>query len=187
MSKAKRDAPGVVRVALGTQILGLASAADGLRLLVTRIARGGAAGAVVLDAASLETLAATTRAIKSAKPPWLPVATVAAPLRTRTRSWAVGKFGQGLFVRTLGGKQVAAPEPFNAPSLTVTAFAISSDEKRALIGNSSGWVSVFDTGSGEELWGQRIHRGHVTAAAFSPEGARIYTGSAGGEVCAVAL
>lgn len=183
MSKAKRDVPGVVKVALGTQILGLASSTDGKRLLAKRIARGGKSGSVELDAASLETLAATKPASKL----WLPVATVDAPLRTRTRSWVVGEYGAGLFVRTLAGKQVEAPEPFNDATLTVTAFAISNDEKSALVGNSTGWVSVFDIKSGEERWGQRIHRGHVTAAGFSPDGSRIYTGSAGGEVCAVAL
>ncbi len=118
---------------------------------------------------------------------WSPVASVDAPLKTRTRTWVVGEHGTGLFVRTLAGKQVEAPEPFNDATLTVTAFAISTDEKSALVGNSSGWVSVFDTKSGEERWGQRIHRGHVTAAAFSPDGSRIYTGSAGGELCAVTL
>ncbi len=183
MSKAKPDVPGVIKVALGTQILGIASSTDGKRLLATRIARGGKSGTVELDAVSLETLAATKPASKL----WLPVVTVDAPLRTRTRTWVVGEHGNGLFVRTLAGKQVKAPEPFNDPTLTVTAFAISTDEKSALVGNSSGWVSVFDLESGEERWGQRIHRGHVTAAAFSPDASRIYTGSAGGELCAVML
>ena len=187
MSRAKRDVPGVLKVALGTQILGIASSTDGKRLLATRIPRGGKSGTVELDAVSLATLATTNLARKSASKLWLPVATVDAPLRTRTRSWVVGEHGQGLFVRTLAGKRVEAPEPFNDATLTVTAFAISTDEKSALVGNSSGWVSVFDTKSGEARWGQRIHRGHVTAAGFSPDGSRIYIGSAGGELCAVAL
>ncbi len=196
MSKAKREAPGVVQVALGTQILGIACSADGTRLRATRIARGGKSGSVELDALSLEVLAGTpatktaakkTAAKKTAAKAWLPVATVDAPLQTRTRSWVVGEYGRGLFVRTLAGKQVEAPEPFNDATLTVTAFAVSADEKSVLVGNSSGWVSVFDAASGEERWGQRIHRGHVTAAGFSPDGSRIYTGSAGGVLCAVAL
>ena len=49
--------------------------------------------------------------------------------------------------------QVCAPAPngtqCDTATLTVTAFAISADEKSALVGNSSGWVAVFDTKSGE--------------------------------------
>jgi WD40 repeat protein len=168
------------KVALVTQILSIACSADGQRLKVTRIARGKNAALIELDAQSLE-------AVADAPADWLPVATIETGLKTRTRVWTVGEFGAGLFAHSLSGKLLEAPPPFNDAALTVTAFAISGDERWAVVGNSSGFVSVFDTATGEESFGQRLHRGHVTAACTSPDGRRAFTGSAGGELCAFTL
>jgi len=167
-----------ISASLVTQILSIASSADGKRLRVERIPRGKHTAVVELDAATLEVL--------GTKPPaagWLPVASVATSLKTRTRGWVIGEFGAGLFLRTLRGAPVKAPAPFNDPALTVTAFAISADDRWALVGSASGFVSLLDTVSGDEPWGERVHRGHVTAAAFSPDGKRAFTGSAGGVLC----
>ncbi|WP_310461395.1 WD40 repeat domain-containing protein [Sphaerotilus sp.] len=166
--------------ALVTQIQSIVCSADGKRLKVTRIARGKHAAVVELDA---QTLAA----VATAPTDWLPVASIETGLKTRTNAWSVGKFGAGLFVHSLSGSAIKAPPPFNDASLTVTAFAISKDECYALVGNSSGFVSVFDTHSGDECFGQRLHRGHVTAACFTPDSKQAFTGSAGGELCAIDL
>ena len=166
---------------LGTQVQGIACSKDGRFLRVARIARGKATGSVDLDASTLQPVepAATT---------WLPVATLDNGLRSKTKHWTVGKFGQGLFVKTLAGKPVGAPEPLNsATELTVTSFAVSTDERWAAVGSASGFVSVFDTHTGEERWAERQHKGHVTALAFSPDGQRIYSGNAQGQLCAVDL
>ena len=158
--------------ALGTQVLGIACSKDGRCLRVTRIARGKVTGNVHLDASTL-------RPVESAGAAWLPVATLDKGLRSKTKHWTVGKFGQGLFVKTLAGKPVDAPEPFNSASeLTVTAFAVSTDERWAAVGSASGFVSVFDTASGEERWAERVHKGHVTALAFTPDGPPMGSGSA---------
>ena len=163
---------------LGTQVLAIACSKDGRILRVTRIKRGKASGSVELDASTLQP-------VESAAGAWLPVATLDEGLRSKTRHWTVGEFGQGLFVKTLAGKPVDAPIPFNsATELTVTAFAVSTDERWAAVGSASGFVSVFDTASGEERWAVRQHKGHVTALAFSPDGQRVYSGSAKGQMCA---
>jgi WD40 repeat protein len=163
-----------------TQIQSIACSTDGKRLKVTRIAKGKHSARVELDA---QTLAP----VPPAKEKWLPTASVGAGLKTRTKAWSVGKFGAGLFVHSLDGSAIKAPPPFNDSSLTVTAFAISEDERHALVGNSSGFVSVFDTETGEELVAQRLHRGHVTAACFTPDGKQAFSGSAGGQLCAIDL
>lgn len=163
---------------LGTQVLGIACSKEGRFIRVARIARDQVTGSVDLDASTLQPVepAATT---------WLPVATLDNGLRSKTKHWTVGKFGQGLFVKTLEGKPVEAPEPFNsATELTVTAFAISTDERWAAVGSASGFVSVFHTQSGEVRWAERRHKGHVTALAFSPNGQRVYSGNASGQLCA---
>ena len=166
--------------ARATQIQSIACSADGQRLKIKRIARGKHAAVVELDAQTLATAA-------TAPAEWLPTASIETGLKTRTKAWSVGKFGAGLFVHSLSGTAINAPPPFNDTSLTVTAFAISKDERYALVGNSSGFVSVFDTASGDECFGQRLHRGHVTAACFAPDGRQAFTGSAGGQLCAFDL
>jgi len=166
---------------LRSQVLSIACSKDGRFVRVRRIARGKTSGGVELDATTLqsaEPVAAT----------WLAVATLDQGLRGKTKSWTVGKFGQGLFVTTLAGKAAEAPEPFNsATQLTVTAFAISTDERWAAVGSASGFVSVFDTHSGEQRWAARQHKGHITAVAFSPDGQRVYSGSASGQMSAIDL
>jgi hypothetical protein len=169
-----------LKVALVTQVLAIAASADGQRLRVTRIARGQYAGELVLDAQSLKPALATAS-------PWLPGASLETGFKSRRRVWTVGEFGAGLFVRRLDGAAVKAPPPFNDPALSVTAFAISADEGLALVGNASGFVSVFDTRTGAERFAQRLHRGHVTAACMAPNGLTAYTGSATGELCATVL
>ncbi|OYU96677.1 MAG: hypothetical protein CFE45_19110 [Burkholderiales bacterium PBB5] len=166
---------------LSTQVLGIAPSSDGRQLRVSRIARGKHGAALVLDAQSLEEAPA-------ADGPWLPVATLENGFTSPHWSWRVGEFGAGLFAQARhDSKPKALPPPFNDPALTVTAFAISLDEHHALVGNSSGFVSVFDTHTGDEVFAQRLHRGHVTAAAFAPDGRHAYTGSAAGELCRLTL
>lgn len=168
------------KVALVTQVLSISCSSDGLRVKVTRIARGKHAPVLELDARTL-------KEVSPAEAKWLPVASVETGLKTRSGVWTVGEFAAGLFVHTAKGALRKAPAPFNDPTLTVTAFAISDDERLALVGNSSGFVSVFDTTSGEERFGQRLHRGHVTAGGFAPGGARAFSGSSSGELCAFTL
>lgn len=170
--------------ALVTQIQSIACSADGQWLKVKRIARGKNAAVVELNAQTLEIAAAPAGADW---PPASSNASIDKGLTTRTKVWSVGKFGAGLFVHSLKGAAIKAPLPFNDASLTVTTFAISADERYALVGNSSGFVSVFDTHSGDECFGARLHRGHVTAACFAPDGKQAFTGSAGGELCAFDL
>lgn len=170
----------VRKVALSTQVLGINASADGQRLRITRIARGQHGGELLLDAHTLEPAPPTSG-------PWLPGATLDSGFTSRSRVWTVGEFGAGLFVRALGGAALKAPPPFNDPALTVTAFAISADERQALVGNASGFVSVFNTHTGEETFAQRLHKGHVTAACIAPDGRHAYTGSATGELCRLAL
>ena len=166
--------------ALVTQIQSIACSTDGKRLKVTRIARGKHSAVVELDAQTLATVA-------PAPAQWLPTASIETGLKTRTKAWSVGKFGAGLFVQGIDGTAINAPPPFNDCSLTVTAFAISTDERRALVGNSSGFVSVFETATGDEFFAQRLHRGHVTAACFAPDGKQAFSGRAGGQLCAIDL
>ena len=169
------------KVQLSTQVLGIAPSADGRQLQVSRIARGKHGATLVLDAQSLQET-------PSADGPWLPVATLENGFTSPHWSWTVGEFGAGLVAQARSGTKLKAlPPPFNDPALTVTAFAISHDERHALVGNSSGFVSVFDTRTGDEVLAQRLHRGHVTAAAFAPDGRHAYTGSATGELCRLTL
>lgn len=163
---------------LSTQVLGIACSKDGRFLRVTRIAWGKTSGRVDLDANTLQP-------VEPVATSWLPQAKLDKGLRSKTRHWTVGKFGQGLFVKTLAGEPVEAPEPFNsATGLTVTAFAVSTDERWAAVGSASGFVSVFNTHSGDVRWAERRHKGHVTALGFGPDGQRIYSGNASGQLCA---
>jgi len=171
------------RTQLGTQVLSIACAPDGQLLRVTRIARGKTSGSINLDAATLKEVDATGAAGTVANIAWTPASTVDASFTSKTKRWTVGEHGRGLFVHTLGGKQEDAPLPFNsATELTVTAFAISADERWAAVGSASGFVNVFNTASGEQRWAARQHKGHVTAACFSPDGQRIYSGNETGEL-----
>lgn len=170
---------------LGTQVLGIACSADGHWLRVIRIARGATSGSIDLDAVTLKDAGTDGAAARSV---WLPFATVDASFTSKTKCWTAGEHGRGLFVHMLDGKPVAAPLPFNSPTeLTVTAFAISADERWVAVGSASGFVSVFDAVSGEQRWAARQHKGHVTAACFSPDGHRIYSGNETGELCAADL
>lgn len=182
---AKSRIDGVTQVALTTQVNSIACKPDAKQLWVTRIARGKHAADVLLDATTLAVLTDT------ATPPdeagWLPVATLDKGLITRSRQWTVGVNASGLFIKDLQSQALKAPAPFNDPTLTVTAFAISADERWAVIGNTSGYVVVYEVATGDRRWGARIHRGHVTAACICPDGQRAFTGSATGELCAIEL
>lgn len=173
----------VTKVALTTQVNSITCTLDAQKLWVTRIARGKHSANVQLNAATL--------AVLSTDPPadtaWLPVATLDKGLVTRSRQWTVGTNASGLFVSDLQGKVLDAPAPFNDATLTVTAFAISVDERWAVVGNTSGYVVVYEVATGRRRWGARIHRGHVMAACITPDGRRSFTGSATGELCAVDL
>lgn len=169
------------KTALGTQVLSIACSADGRFLRVTRIARSEYTGIIELDAATLAE-------VDASRADWLPVASLNESFSTRTRRWTAGEFGQGLFVERLDGKLLTMPPPFNtATELTVTAFAISADERWAMVGSASGFVSVFDAASGAQRWAARQHKGHVTAVCFSPDGQLAYSGNANGELCVVDL
>lgn len=117
----------------------------------------------------------------------IPVAGAERVLATRTRAWLCGEFGRGLFVAQADGRPLDAPPPFSAPDRSLTAFAVSEAEDSVLIGNASGYVQVVDAASGALRWGRRVHRGHVTAAAFAPDGRHAYCASSAGELSAIAL
>ncbi|MBP6250331.1 MAG: hypothetical protein KA386_02690 [Leptothrix sp. (in: Bacteria)] len=101
--------------------------------------------------------------------------------------WVRGEFGQGLFAYDADGQRSDFARPINDPGETCTSFAISPEERSVLIGNASGWVSVFDLRSGTKRWSGRIHRGRVTAACFDVGARFTLTGDSAGRVCRVAL
>ncbi len=182
----KMTPAGLRSAALGTQISALTCAPDGLQLLAKRLPRAGRPAFVKLHPQTLDPVDVELP-FRFIKARWLPISTVDTAYATRGLIWRVGRFGQGLFVSKSNGGPQDMPPPFNDPKLTVTAFAISPDERLALVGNASGFVAVFDTAMDNERFGQRLHRGHVTAACFAPDGKQAFTGSAGGELCAIDL
>lgn len=102
--------------------------------------------------------------------------------------WLCGQFGNGLFGFSLRGKPTKFPDPLNAATTTVTAFAIDRSERWCAIGNSSGYVMCFEIKTGEERFGGRPTRGgHITALAFSSDAGVLYSGSASGMLVRIKL
>ncbi|WP_421825856.1 WD40 repeat domain-containing protein [Larkinella sp.] len=95
--------------------------------------------------------------------------------------WGVGEFGQGLFGWQKTGQPLPANTVLNNPETTLTAFAVSPDEEWIAFGNTSGYVVIVERETGTQRWGNRLHKGHVSAITFSADGKWLATGGNAGD------
>ncbi|KAA9347820.1 WD40 repeat domain-containing protein [Larkinella humicola] len=101
--------------------------------------------------------------------------------------WGVGEFGQGLFGWQKTGQPLPANAVLNNPETTVTAFAVSPDEERIAFGNTSGYVVLVERETGAQRWGNRLHKGHISAITFSSDGNWMATGGSTGDAALLKL
>jgi WD40 repeat protein len=101
--------------------------------------------------------------------------------------WGVGEYGHGLFGWQKTGLPLSTNAVLNNPETSVTAFAVSPDEKLIAFGNPSGYVVLIERETGAQRWGNRLHKGHISAITFSSDGNWMATGGSAGDAALLKL